>query len=407
MSEFNVENIRKDFPILATSVHGKPLVYFDNGASTQKPLVTIEKTKDFDSTAYANIHRGIHELSASATEQFEKVRKQVQRLINADSEKEIIFTRGTTESINLVANTWGDQNISEGDEIVISHMEHHSNIVPWQMLCERKNATLRVLSVDDVGEISLNELEEILNSNTKLLALTHVSNTLGTINPVMQAIKIAREKNVKILLDGAQAISHMAVDVQELDCDFYVFSGHKLYAPSGIGVLYGKKALLDEMPPWQGGGDMIKTVRLDKTTYAETPSKFEAGTPNISGVIGLGATLDYLNSIDKKSRWHHEHDLMVYGTKRLKEIDGLKIYGEANDKICTFSFLIEGTHPYDVGVLLDKQGFAVRIGNHCTEPLMDRYKIPGTIRASLSFYNTHSELDAFVKALDFSANMLR
>ena len=404
---FPVETYRKDFPILQTTVHGKPLIYFDNGASTQKPIDTIERIYQFDSTAYANIHRGVHELSASATESYEAVRKQVQTFIHAESHKEIIFTRGTTESINLVAHSWGDQNISSGDEIVISTMEHHSNIVPWQILCERKKAVLKIIPITDSGEIKWEDFENSITANTKLISITHISNTLGTINPIQKICQYAKSRGITVLVDGAQAVSHTTVDVQELGCDFYAFSAHKLFAPSGVGVLYGKKQLLDAMQPWQGGGDMIKTVSFEKTTYAESPAKFEAGTPNISGVIGFGASLDYLAKIDTKKRIAYEKDLLDYGTQALQQIEGLKIYGEAKDKICTFSFLVEGTHPYDVGVLLDKQGVAIRIGNHCTEPLMNRFKIPGTIRASLSFYNTREEIDQFVKALNLAVNMLR
>ena len=407
IKEPSVSQWRKDFPILQSSVHGKPLVYFDNGASTQKPACTIKKLKEFDSQSYANIHRGVHELSASATEEYEEVRKQVQHLIHASSEKEIVFTRGTTESINLVAYSWGETNIKQGDEIIITLMEHHSNIVPWQMLCERKGAVLKALSVNEIGELDLDEFKSSITPRTKLLALTHISNTLGTINPVQKFIKIAKSNHITVLLDGAQAISHKEIDVQELDCDFYAFSAHKLFGPTGVGILYGKKSILDLMPPWHGGGDMIKNVSIEKTTYAETPSKFEAGTPNISGVIALGASIKYLNSFNIQLRMKQESDLLEYGTIRLKEIKGLKIYGESKHKICTFSFLVDGTHPYDIGVLLDKQGIAVRIGNHCTEPLMTHYNVPGTIRASLSFYNTKEEIDQFIKALDFSVNMLR
>ncbi len=398
-SSLNVEKIRKDFPILKQKVHGKPLVYLDNAATTQKPLVVIETLDKYYREYNSNIHRGLHLLSEKATAAYEAVRLKAQKFLNAADSKEIIFTRGTTEGINLVAQTWGRKNVAAGDEVLVTNMEHHSNIVPWQMLCEEKGSTLKVVPINDAGELLMEYLKKLLTPKTKILAITHVSNALGTVNPIAEIIKLAHSKGVKVLVDGAQAVPHLPVDVQELDCDFYVFSGHKLYGPTGIGVLYGKYALLDAMPPYQGGGDMISSVTFEKTFYKKPPYKFEAGTPHIAGVIGLGTALDYVGKIGLGNIASQEQDLLAYGTKKLSEIPGLKIIGTAQHKAGVLSFTLGEIHPHDIGTILDRQGVAIRAGHHCAQPVMERFQIPATARASFAFYNTRSEIDALAKAI--------
>jgi cysteine desulfurase/selenocysteine lyase len=390
---------RTDFPILKTKVHGKPLVYLDNAATTQKPHMVIEAESEYYSHYNANVHRGVHSLSQRATDAYEKARVAVQHLINAASPDEIIFVRGTTEAINLVAQSYGRSHLHADDEIVLSQMEHHSNIVPWQMLCQQTGARLRIIPVNDLGELKMGAFEALLNEHTRLLAVTHVSNTLGTINPVKNIITLAHERGVPVLFDGAQAIAHLAVDVQELDCDFYAFSGHKLYGPTGIGVLYGKAALLDAMPPYQGGGDMIRSVSFDETTYNTLPYKFEAGTPNIAGVIGLGAAVDYLQAIGYEAIISHEQALLAYATPLLEAVPGLRIIGTAKEKTGILSFVLEGMHPHDIGTLLDGEGVAIRTGHHCTMPLMERLGVPATSRASFALYNTRQEMDALAMAI--------
>jgi len=401
-----IEEIRAQFPILERMVNGKPLIYFDNGATTQKPKSVIQRVSDYYSNENANIHRGVHFLSQQATTDYEAAREKIQHYIGAEFSHEVLFTKGTTDSINLVAFSFGEL-LQKGDEIIVSAMEHHSNIVPWQMLCERKGCVLKVIPMSKKGELDYAVFESFLSSKTKLLSITHISNALGTINPVEKMISAAHQVGAKVLIDGAQSIQHIKVDVQALDCDFYAFSGHKLFGPTGVGVLYGKEAILNEMPPYQGGGDMISEVSFEKTTYNTLPHKFEAGTPNIAGGIGLGAAFDFLASLDMKTVEQHEQELLEYATQKLKEIEGLRIYGEADQKTSVISFLIDGTHPYDVGTLLDKMGVAVRTGHHCTQPIMDFYKIPGTIRASFALYNTKDEIDIFVKALQRIVPMLK
>ena len=404
--ELDVEAIRKDFPILHTKVHGQPLVYFDNAATSQKPLVVLNAIQEYYKETNSNVHRGIHYLSNKATNEFEASRKTIAVHLNA-SHEEIIFTRGTTEAINLVAFSFGEAFVKSGDEIIISHMEHHSNIVPWQILCERKNATLKVIPITEEGELKIEEYKKLLSSKTKLVAVNHVSNTLGTINPVEEIIALAHARNIPVLLDGAQAVPHMKVDVKKLDVDFYCFSGHKLFGPTGIGILYGKSTWLNQMPPYQGGGEMIKEVTFEKTTYNDAPLRFEAGTPNIEASIVLAKAIDYVNNIGLDLIAKHEHDLLLYATEKLEKIEGLKIIGTAKNKTSVISFVIDGLHPSDIGILLDKQGVAVRTGHHCTQPLVDFYKIPGTIRASFAFYNTFEEIDIFVKALNKAISMLK
>ncbi|PKR81511.1 cysteine desulfurase CsdA [Brumimicrobium salinarum] len=395
----DIQKIRSQFPILEEKIHGKPLVYFDNGATTQKPLSVINRIENYYTKENANIHRGVHTLSQEATTAYENARNTIQTYIGAQHNHEIIFTKGTTDGINLVANSFGEL-LKPGDEIIISAMEHHSNIVPWQMLCERKGCKLRIIPMNAKGELELEVFERLLSERTKLVAVTHISNSLGTVNDVEQIIKKSHAVGAKVLIDGAQSIQHIKVDVQALDCDFYVFSGHKLFGPTGIGVLYGKEALLNNMPPYQGGGDMIKEVTLTKTTYNDLPHKFEAGTPNIAGGIGLGTAFEFLNSLNMDDVVAHEQELLNYATQALTKIEGIQFYGEAANKTSVISFLIEGLHPYDVGTLLDKMGIAVRTGHHCTQPVMDQFKIPGTIRASFAIYNTKEEVDIFIKALE-------
>jgi cysteine desulfurase / selenocysteine lyase len=395
----DVERIRKDFPILATKVHGKPLVYLDNAATSQKPLAVIEAEMDFYRVMCSNIHRGVHELSERASKAYEDARENVRRFINARESHEIIFVRGATEAINLVAQTWGRANLKSGDEILITAMEHHSNIVPWQMLCEEKGARLRVAPIDDRGELILDDFEKLLGPRTRLVAAAHVSNVLGTINPVKRLAEMAHARKIPILLDGAQAAPHQAVDVREMDCDFYAFSSHKIYGPTGVGVLYGKAALLERMPPYQGGGDMISSVTFEKTLYNTLPYKFEAGTPNIAGVIGLGAAIDYVNRIGLDRIAACETNLLAYAAEKLSAIPELRIIGTAREKAAVISFTLDGLHPHDVGTVLDQEGIAVRTGHHCAQPLMERFHVSATTRASLAFYNTKEEIDALVAGL--------
>ncbi|MFH1321147.1 MAG: cysteine desulfurase [Bacteroidota bacterium] len=399
MVKFDINKIREDFPILHQEVNGKPLVYLDNAATTQKPQIVIDTIKNYYTEFNSNVHRGVHYLSQKATDAYENAREKVRGFINAEHSHEIIFTKGTTESINLVASSYGRAFVGKGDEVVISTMEHHSNIVPWQIICNEKGAALKIIPINDDGEIIFKEFEKLLNKKTKLVAITHVSNTLGTINPVKKIIQTAHRLNIPVLLDGAQAMSHSKVDVCELDCDFYCFSGHKMFGPTGIGVLYGKEELLDKMPPYQGGGEMIKTVTFEETSYNDLPYKFEAGTPDISGAIGLTPAIDYLNSIGFDNIAGYEKVLMEYALSELLKINKLHIFGLTKDRIAVFSFLIGDIHHYDTGIILDQQGIAVRTGHNCTQPIMDRFGIPGTVRASFAFYNTKEEVDALVKGI--------
>ena len=395
----DIESIRKEFPILAREVHGKPLVYFDNGATTQKPQCVLDRIMRSYTLENSNIHRGVHYLSGVATEAHEAARQRVADFIGARSKDEILFTRGTTESVNLVARTLADQICHEGDEIVVTTMEHHSNIVPWQMACERTGAVLRVAPINEHGELILSEFEALLSERTKIVSVAHVSNVLGTVNPVAEIIRIAHKYGAKVLIDGAQAIAHIPVNVVELDADFYAFSGHKVYAPNGIGVLYGKREILDAMPPFMGGGEMIEIVRFDKTTYNKLPYKYEAGTPDYVGSCALATALDYISAIGMKEIAEYEHELLAYATEKIKEIEGVRIIGEAKEKSGVLSFVVEGVHPYDIGMMLDKLGIAIRTGHHCAEPLVDWYGIPGTARASFAFYNTKAEIDYFISSL--------
>jgi cysteine desulfurase/selenocysteine lyase len=396
---FDVYRIREDFPILHQKVYGKPLVYLDNAATTQKPQVVLEAINTYYKSQNANIHRGVHYLSDIATETYENTRRQIKNFLNAKSTNEIVFVRGTTEAINLVACSFGKKYIRQGDEIIISTMEHHSNIVPWQILCEEIGAKLRVIPINDDGELLLNEFENLLNDKTKLVSIVHVSNSLGTVNPVKTVIDLAHERNVPVLVDGAQAVPHKAIDVQELNCDFYVFSGHKVFGPTGVGVLYAKESILESMPPYQGGGDMIKSVTFEKTIYNDLPHRFEAGTPNIAGVIGLGKALDYVSQIGYENIANYEQDLLKYATEALSAIKSLRIIGTAQEKAAVNSFVIEGVHPHDVGTVLDREGIAVRTGHHCTQPVMARFKVPATSRASLAFYNTEKEIDRLIEGI--------
>lgn len=390
---------RSDFPILKTKIHGKQLVYLDNAATTQKPLTVIETEQEYYRNYNANVHRGIHTLSQEATEAFGAARTKVQHLINAASPNEVIFVRGTTEAINLVAQSYGRSRFTTGDEIILSQMEHHSNIVPWQILCQQTGARLRIIPVNTIGELQMDMFPSLLNKHSRLVAVTHVSNALGTINPVSEIIHQAHKLDIPVLLDGAQAIAHLPADVQELDCDFYAFSGHKLYGPTGVGVLYGKAALLDSMPPYQGGGDMIRSVTFENTTYNALPYKFEAGTPNIAGVIALGDAVDYVTGIGFEAISEHEQALLSYATQKMGQIPGLRIIGTALKKIGIVSFLLEGIHPHDIGTILNDQGVAIRTGHHCTMPLMERLGLPGTARASFALYNTRKDVDALLAAI--------
>ena len=398
-SSYDVGRIREDFPILRQTVNGKPLVYLDNAATTQKPQAVINAVLRFYNEECANIHRGVHYLSERATESYETSREKVRRFIHASSVQEIIFVRGTTEGINLVAQTYGRTHVGPGDEILISGMEHHSNIVPWQILCEEKGARLRVVPINTAGELIFEEYEKLLSPRTRLAAVTMVSNALGSVNPVREIIRLAHDRNVPVVVDGAQAVQHMAVDVQALDCDFFAFSGHKMYGPTGIGVLYGKERLLEAMPPYQGGGDMISSVTFEKTLYNRLPYKYEAGTPNVAGGIGLGAAIDYLDSIGMENISGHERELLTYGTNALQTMEELRIIGTAKEKASVLSFVLDGIHPHDIGTILDKEGIAIRTGHHCAQPVMEFFKIPATARASLGLYNTREDIEALISGL--------
>jgi cysteine desulfurase/selenocysteine lyase len=396
---FDVERVRRDFPILRRTVRGNPLVYLDNAATTQKPRQVIERLVRYYEEENSNVHRGVHYLSEVATAAYEGARGVIQRFINARSEKEVVITRGTTEGINLVAQTWGRQNVREGDEIVITAIEHHSNIVPWQMLCAEKGATLRVAPVNDEGEVVIEEFAKLLNERTKIVAFGHASNALGTINPVRQMTQLAHDAGAIVIIDGAQGVPHLPIDVQQIGCDFYAFSGHKVYGPTGIGALYGREALLEAMPPWMGGGDMILSVSFEKTTYNALPYKFEAGTPNIADAIALATALEYVASLGLENIAAHEHELLTYATDRLQEIEGLRIIGTARQKASVISFTLEGVHPHDIGTILDQEGIAIRTGHHCAQPLMMRFNVPATGRASFGVYNTRAEADLLVEGL--------
>jgi cysteine desulfurase/selenocysteine lyase len=404
---FDVGRIRADFPILEQKVRGMPLVYLDNAATTQKPQAVIDALTDYYAGYNANVHRGVHQLSERATEVYEAARSKVQRFINAAHSKEVIFVRGTTEGLNLVAQSFGRQKVAAGDEILISAMEHHSNIVPWQILCQEKGARLRVVPINDTGEFLFEEYEKLLGPRTRLVSIAHVSNALGTINPVRRIIELAHRRNVPVLLDGAQAVPHLSVDVRDLDCDFCTFSGHKLYGPTGIGVLYGKAALLEEMPPYQGGGDMISSVTFEKTIYNTLPYKFEAGTPHIEGVIGLGAAIDYISALGLDRIAAYEDELLNHATEALSHVPGVRLIGTAKEKASVISFVMERAHPHDIGTILDHEGVAIRTGHLCAQPVMQRFGIPATARASLAFYNTRAEIDSFVAALHKVKEFLR
>ena len=395
----DIEKIRQQFRILGTTVYGKPLIYFDNAATTQKPECVINALAEYYRTLNSNIHRGAHHLSTEATDHYEQTREKVRSFVNARKKEEIVFTRGTTESINLVASSFGREFLHNGDEVIISGMEHHSNIVPWQLACEQKGASLKVIPFSDEGVLDLEAFKNLFSDKTRLVAVNHVSNTLGTVNPIAEIISIAHSHGVPVLIDGAQAISHIAVDVQALDCDFYCFSGHKMYSPMGIGVLYGKEEWLDKLPPYQGGGEMIKDVTFKRTTYNELPFKFEAGTPSVGDTLALKSAIEFMQNIGTENIENYEQQLLDYATQRLNAIDGIRIFGNALHKTSVISFLIGNAHPYDTGTLLDKLGIAVRTGHHCTQPIMDRYGIPGTVRASFAVYNTTEEIDAFINAI--------
>jgi cysteine desulfurase / selenocysteine lyase len=396
---FDVEAIRADFPILRERVHGRPLVYLDNAATTQKPEPVIEAICDYYRHDNANIHRGVHLLAQRATDAFEQTRNNVRRFLNAADAREIVFVRGATEGINLVAQTYGRAHLQADDEILITAMEHHSNIVPWQIVCEQTGASLRVAPIDDRGELVLEEFEKLVGPRTKLVAIAHVSNALGTINPVRFMIHAAHARNIPVLVDGAQSAPHLPVDVRDLDCEFFVFSGHKVYGPTGIGVLYAKAAILEAMPPWQGGGDMIRSVTFEKTLYNDVPHKFEAGTPDIAGVVGLGAAIDYVEKLGLSAISEHEEDLLRYAGSRLEAIPDVRLVGTARERAGVMSFVMEGIHPHDIGTVLDQEGIAVRAGHHCAQPVMDRYGLPATVRASLALYNTRYEVDALVEGI--------
>jgi cysteine desulfurase/selenocysteine lyase len=398
-TSFDVEKIRNDFPILKELIHGKLLCYLDNAATTQKPRAVIDSIVKYYTTINSNIHRGVHYLSGTATDAYENARIKVKNFINASSEKEIIFTRGATESINLVASSFGRNNLNKGDEIIISGMEHHSNIVPWQLIAAEKKASIKVIPITDTGELIFEEFEKLITDKTKIISVVYVSNSLGTVNPVKQIIETAHKYDIPVLIDAAQAVNHFPVDVQELDCDFLAYSGHKIYGPTGIGVLYGKESLLEQMPPYMGGGDMISKVTFEKSTYNELPFKFEAGTSNIAGAIALGTALDYVSNIGLESIALHEKELLYYATKSLSQVEGLKIIGNAKEKSAVISFVFDNIHPHDIGTFLDFEGVAVRTGHHCTQPVMDRYNIPATTRISLAMYNTKSEIDVLVNGL--------
>lgn len=396
---FDITSLRNDFPILSTKVGNKSLVYLDNAATTQKPQVVIDVIENYYKTSNANIHRGVHYLAEKATEAYEDSRKVVANFLNARSEAEIIFVRGTTEGINLIAHSFGKRYISEGDEIIISTLEHHANIVPWQLFCESTGAELKVIPVSDRGELDLKAFDLMLSEKTKLVSVVHASNSFGTITPVKQIVDKAHAVGAKVLLDGAQAVGHFSVDMQALDCDFYVFSGHKLFGPTGIGVVYGKYDLLDSLPPYQGGGDMISKVTFEKTTFKEPPGRFEAGTPHISGAIGMAAGIRYLEGLDRDALLAHEHDLLEYGTEKLSEIDSIQIFGTAEEKVSVVSFTMKGSHPHDIATVLDADGIAIRAGHHCTQPLLQRFGVSATARASFAFYNTREEIDHLAESL--------
>jgi cysteine desulfurase/selenocysteine lyase len=396
---FDVATIRKDFPILQRRIHGKPLVYLDNAATTQKPKAVIDRLVRYYGEENANIHRGVHTLSVNATDAYDSARDRVRRFLNAADAREIVFVRGATEAINLVARTFGVTRVGAGDEVVISEMEHHSNIVPWQMLCEEKGATLRIIPITDSGELRLDVYERLLTARTRIVAVTHVSNALGTVTPVADLVRLAHDRGIPILIDGAQAVAHMPVDVQAFGCDFYVFSGHKVFGPTGIGVLYGRLALLEAMPPYQGGGDMIRSVTFERTVYNEVPYKFEAGTQHIAGVLGLAEAIDYLSDVGLDRVKAYEHDLLVYGTEAVSAISGLRLTGTAAEKAGILSFVMDDVHPHDVGTILDRDGVAIRAGHHCCQPLMARLGVPATARASLALYNTRDEIDGLVRSL--------
>lgn len=404
-AQYDITSIRNDFPILGREIWDKPLVYLDNGASTQRPTQVIDAVKGLYENNYSNVHRGVHKLSQESTDLYDDARVKVRGFINAACVHEVIFTRGTTESINLVAQSYARPLLKEGDEILITHMEHHSNIVPWQIVCEQTGAKLKVVPISDKGELELGHFLELLTEKTKLVSVVHVSNALGTVNPVKEIIDAAHGMDIPVLVDGAQAVPHIPVDVQALGADFYAFSGHKIYGPTGVGVLYGKEKLLNAMPPYQGGGDMILSVSFEGTTYNQLPYKFEAGTPNIAGVVGLGAAIDYVNKIGLGAIAAHEHGLLMYATSKLREIDGLRIIGEAEQKAGLISFVLDAVHPHDVGQMLDAEGVAVRAGHHCAQPVMDRFQVPATARASFAMYNTFQEIDALADAIKKTINM--
>jgi cysteine desulfurase/selenocysteine lyase len=402
-----IGRLRQEFPILEAKIWCKDLVYLDNAATSHKPRAVLEAIERFYVESNSNVHRGVHYLSGTATRDYEGARNKVRDYLNASHRAEIIFTRGTTESINLVAQSFLRPKLKAGDEILITHMEHHSNIVPWQMVCEQTGAVLKVVPIDDSGELVLEEFEKLLTDRTRFVSVVHVSNSLGTVNPVELIIHKAHERGVPVLLDGAQAMPHMRIDVSALDCDFYAFSGHKMFGPTGIGVLFGKRALLEEAPPYQGGGDMIRTVSFEKTTWNELPYKFEAGTPNVAGAIGLGAAVDFLSGLDMAAIMNHEQDLLAYGTEALSDVPGLRIIGTARHKAAVISFVMEGTHPHDIGTILDHEGVAVRTGHHCTMPIMERYGLPATARASFALYNTRAEIDRLVEGLHMCRELFR
>ncbi|HVF57852.1 MAG TPA: cysteine desulfurase [Pyrinomonadaceae bacterium] len=397
---WNVERVREDFPVLRQTVNGKPLVYLDNAASSQVPQIVIERGAKYLREEHSNIHRGVHYLSQHATTAYEGAREKVKRFINAREARECIFVRGCTEGVNLVASAYGRKFVGEGDEVLVSEMEHHSNIVPWQMLCEERGARLRVIPMNDAGELLLDEYEALLNERTKMVAVGHVSNALGTINPIKEMVALAHKQGVPILVDGAQGAPHVRIDVQDLDCDFYVISGHKMFAPTGSGVVYGKAALLETMNPYHGGGSMIRTVTFEKSTYAAIPDKFEAGTPAIASQIGLGAAIDYLNSLDREAAHAHERELLAYATERISAIEGVRIIGTAREKASVLAFVIEDVHPHDVGTILDQEGIAIRAGHHCAQPVMKHFNVPATARASFAFYNTKEEVDKLASAVE-------
>ena len=405
-SNFDVDSVRQDFPILYRKVNGRPLIYLDNGATAQKPKSVIDTIDRYYRDQNSNIHRGVHHLSQLATQAYEDARETIRAFVNAKHSYEVLFTRGTTDSINLVASAWGREYLQPGDEVIVSTMEHHSNIVPWQMICDERDAVLKVIPIYQSGELDMAGFQSLLSDRTKMVAIAHVSNSLGTINPVEEVIRLSHERGAVVLLDGAQCVPHMRVDVQSLDVDFYAFSGHKIFGPTGVGILYGKEDLLNSMPPYQGGGDMIERVTFEKTTYNTLPHKFEAGTPNIVGGIGLAAAIDYVTQFDPEALAEHEQDLLVYATEKLQQIPGLRIIGTAEHKASVISFVVDGTHPFDIGTLLDQQGIAVRTGHHCTQPLMDFYGIPGTVRASFAMYNNREDVDVLVEATQRAVEML-